>query len=169
MKASFIVALCLSVSAAATARSERLGLGLRGSFDGMGATAKYFFEHGFAIEGQLNAGGIRALEGQSYYLTTQIQYHLPLPLPALRLYFGGGAHAGAWLERPNAARRNELIFGLNGVCGIEYLLSKVPAGFSADLRPAVNYIQEVEFMPHNLVGVAARYYLRARSPKRPKL
>lgn len=88
-----------------------------------------------------------------------IQYHLPLPVPAFRIFFGGGVHAGIWTGRENTAIPNEAIAGLSGVGGIEYLFPGNRLGISADFRPSLNYVQEVEFLSHNNAGFAIRYYL----------
>jgi hypothetical protein len=159
MKAHFFALLIsIIVFLPALAQPGRTGIGLRGSIDGAGMTAKYFLDRGFAIEGQLNAGGLRAFDGQSLYTCVMMEYHLQLPFPAFRLYFGGGLHAGIWTNRKEQLYKDEGIFGLDGVGGIEYMFSRVPIGLSGDLRPSINYVQEVEFLPHNIVGVSLRYY-----------
>jgi hypothetical protein len=38
-------------------------------------------------------------------------------------------------------------------------------GISGDLRPSINYVKEVEFLPHNLVGVSLRYYFGSNRVK----
>lgn len=140
------------------AQPGRIGLGLRGSLDGTGITGKYFMKHGFALEGQVNLGGLRAIDGQSVYAVSLIEYHLQLPIPSFRIYFGGGLHAGWWSSRPNSNYMDEGIFGLDGIGGLEYLFIGTPLSISGDLRPSINYVQEVEFLPHNVIGVSIRYY-----------
>jgi hypothetical protein len=147
------------------AQPGRTGLGMRGSVDGVGITAKYFLDRAFAIEAQGNYGGIRALAGQSKYITALVQYHVPLPLPTFRVFFGGGLHAGHWTDRQDAIYRDEAIFGLDGVGGVEYLFTRFPIGISGDIRLSINYVQEVEFMPHNLIGLAVRYYFGSNKVK----
>jgi len=145
-------------SSALQAQPGRAGFGIRGTIDGAGFTTKYFLNKGVAIEGQLNVGGQRALNGRSIYSCALIEYHLALPFPDARLYFGGGLHAGWWASRPDAKYEDEIMAGLSGIGGVEFLLRHVPLGFSGDLRPSINYVQEVEFLTHNLVGVSVRYY-----------
>jgi hypothetical protein len=103
-------------------------------------------------------GGLRAIDGQSIYAVSLIEYHLQLPIPSLRIFFGGGLHAGWWASRPNSDYIDEGILGLDGIGGLEYLFERVPLGISGDIRPSINYIQEVEFLPHNIIGVSIRYY-----------
>jgi hypothetical protein len=138
---------------------------MRGSLDGTGINAKYFLKHGFAFEAQINAGGLRAIDGQSIYAVSLIEYHLQLPIPSLRIFFGGGLHAGWWASRPESDYIDEGIFGLDGVGGLEYLFASNSFGISGDIRPSINYIQEVEFLPHNVIGIAVRYYFGSNKVK----
>lgn len=165
MKALFFVLMALLAWQTVDAQPGRKGTGVRASIDGAGLTAKYFLNDGFAIEAQVNVGGIRALDGRSFYTCVLMQYHIELPLPAFRLYFGGGLHGGVWTDRPEATYRDEAIFGLDGIGGIEYIFTSTPIGISGDLRPSINYIQEVEFMPHNVIGVSVRYYFGSNKVK----
>jgi hypothetical protein len=159
----FITLVCISTNCAA--QPGRTGLGMRGSIDGVGITAKYFLDRAFAIEVQGNYGGIRALDGQSKYLTALMEYHVPLPIPAFRVFFGGGLHAGHWTDRRDATYKDEGILGLDGIGGLEYLFTRFPIGISGDLRLSINYVQEVEFMPHNILGVGIRYYFGSNKVK----
>jgi len=143
------------------AQGSNLGLGLRMTPDGGGFTIKYFFDQNLAIEGQLNAGGILALEGQSVTAAGLIEYHINLPDPSWRLFFGGGMHFGNW-DRDDY-RGSQFILGIDGIGGVEYIFKKIPLGLSGDFRPAVNFLTDVEFFPHNLFGASARYYFPSKS------
>jgi hypothetical protein len=164
-------AFCLAVAITllglhhAAAQPGRTGIGLRGSIDGTGMTAKYFFDRAFALEAQVNVGGLRAIDGQSYYSCILIEYHLQLPVPSFRIFFGGGLHAGWWASRPESDYVDEGILGLDGIGGIEYLFARLPMGISGDLRPSINYLQEVEFLPHNVIGISLRYYFGSNKAK----
>lgn len=157
--------MMLALPLAVSGQPGRTGLGLRGSFDGAGITAKYFIDRSFAFDWQVNAGGIYLLNGESYYSSFFMLYHLQLPIPFIRIFFGGGFHAGVWKNREEATYTNETIFGLDGVGGVEYMFNRVPIGISGDLRMSVNYLQEVELMPHNAIGVAVRYYFGSNEVK----
>lgn len=161
----FALFILLISSNLVAAQPGRTGVGLRGAIDGLGITAKYFLDRGFALEGQLNVGGLRAIDGQSIYTCVLIEYHLQLPAPAFRLYFGGGLHGGWWASRPESDFVDEAILGLDGIGGVEYMFSKVPLGVSGDLRPSINYIREVEFLPHNVIGISLRYYFGSNKVK----
>ncbi|HRO42804.1 MAG TPA: hypothetical protein PL009_08210 [Flavipsychrobacter sp.] len=158
--------LTLIFSQNANAQGGRAGLGIRLSPDGAGFTGKFFVDRNLAFEAQLNAGGVFGGEGQSVNAVGLLQYHIPLPDPSWRIFFGGGAHIGAWDrdKRDREGRRgdkdNEFIFGIDGVGGLEYVFKKIPLGLSADFKPAINLVSDVDFFPHNMFGVSARLYLR---------
>src|SRR5690606_12133115 len=121
-----------------------VGLGLRGSPDGLGFTAKFFVSPHLALEAQANAGGIMGLEGESFHMVGLLLYHIPLPDNAWRLYFGGGFHFGVWDRPPHRVGRDwhrdeEAIFGMDGMAGIEYVFRHIPLGLSGDVKPAINF------------------------------
>jgi len=155
---------CLSQPA--FAQGGRTGLGLRMSPDGAGFTGKFFVDRNLAIEAQLNAGGVFGGDGQSVNAVGLLEYHIALPDPSWRIFFGGGAHIGTW-ERGGRYKEDrweddhkEFIFGIDGVGGVEYIFKKIPLGLSADFKPAINLVSDVDFFPHNMFGVSARIYLR---------
>ena len=137
-----------------------MAIGIRDSPDGAGASAKFFFNHYFAFETIVAYGGFAFFngDGNSVYTTGLLEYHLPLPAPAWRLYFGGGAHIGYWYGREN--HHDQIIFGLEGIGGIEYIFPGARLGVSFDLKPPLNFLQEVAFFPHGLAGAGLRYYLQ---------
>lgn len=139
----------------ANAQKGNVGLGMRLTPDGGGFTVKYFLDRNLALEGQLNAGGIFGLEGESVTAVGLLQYHITLPDPQWRLFFGGGLHAGVW-DRKNDD--DDAIFGIDGIGGVEYTFRKVPIGLSGDFKPAINFVSDVDFFPHNMIGVSGRYY-----------
>lgn len=158
--------LGLFLAIQANAQSSRVGLGLRLTPDGGGFTGKFFLDPNLAIEGQLNAGGILAGEGESVTAVGLLEYHIVLPDPSWRVFFGGGAHIGTWDHdhgyhdgKPDD-KDNEFIFGIDGIGGVEYVFKSVPIGLSADFKPAINFLSDVDFFPHNMFGVSARFYLR---------
>lgn len=151
---------------AANAQSNDVALGLRATPDGGGFSAKFFVDRNLAIETQLNAGGLIGLEGTSATVVGLLQYHISLPDPSWRIFFGGGAHFGVWDHdyRYNTEGRfdadgKEGIFGIDGVGGVEYVFKNAPIGLSADFKPAINLASEVDFFPHNMFGFGARYYI----------
>jgi hypothetical protein len=161
--------LSFGFSYKAQAQGSRTGLGLRLSPDGAGFTGKFFVDRNLAVEAQLNAGGVFGGvfggEGESITAAGLLEYHIPLPDPSWRVFFGGGAHIGSW-DRGRRYREgrwednDEFIFGIDGIGGVEYVFKRVPIGLSADFKPAINLVSDVDFFPHNMFGVAARFYLR---------
>lgn len=166
MKSLLLLGGMLLFATPLIAQPGRTGIGTRASFDGGGVTVKYFLARNFALEGQLNAGGLKLLNGRSYYGVALIEYHLPLPVTFLRLFFGGGVHGGKWTGRDEEnGRPNETMLGLSGTGGFEYMFQRFPAGISADIRVSINYLEEVEFLPHNAAGISLRYYFGSNKVK----
>lgn len=158
--------LTIGLSTQVNAQNGRAGIGLRMTPDGGGLTGKFFVDRNLAFEGQLNAGGLLGEEGESVTAVALLQYHIPLPDPSWRIFFGGGAHMGSW-NHDNRSREGrfddddtEFIMGIDGIGGVEYIFRKVPIGLSADFKPAINLVSDVDFFPHNMFGFSARYYFR---------
>lgn len=154
--------LLLSLSLCTTktyAQPNEIGVGLRPSFDGGGITGKFFLDHNFAIEAQLNAGGLH--DGNSVTGVGLLEYHIDLPAPGWRIFFGAGIHFGSWDRYPDEWRHNgdeHGIFGIDAVGGVEYRFKNIPLGLSADLKPALNLAPQVDVFPHNIFGIAGRFY-----------
>ena len=159
--------LSIGLSQNAIAQKGQTGLGLRLSPDGAGLTGKFFMDRNLAFEGQLNAGGVFGGEGESFNAVGLLEYHIPLPDPSWRVFFGGGLHVGVWdhgnsrfTSEGKYRDGSEGIFGIDGIGGVEYVFKSVPIGLSADFKPAINLLSEVDFFPHNMFGVSARFYIR---------
>jgi len=164
---SFISAIIIILVTAGNAAAQRghNALGIRLTTDGGGVSFKSFVNRQFAIETQLNLGGLRYLEGHSVTATGLIEYHLPLPYPQFRIVFGGGCHFGIWTGREDPDDPDGFIFGLDGIGGIEYIFPKSPWSVSGDWKPSLNYIQVVEPFQHGMFGVAVRYYFGSNRVK----
>ncbi|WP_276134010.1 hypothetical protein [Polluticoccus soli] len=148
------------------AQRGKIGLGLRATPDGGGFTGKFFIDPNLAIEAQMNAGGVFGLEGESFNVVGLAEYHITLPDPSWRIFFGGGMHFGVWDRGRWYSNRegrwvddHEGIFGIDGIGGVEYNFKNIPLGLSADFKPAINFLSDVDFFPHNMFGVAGRFYL----------
>ena len=154
--------LCFSASA----QKGDAAIGIRATPDGAGLNAKIYMTDHFAFEGQMNAGGIVGLAGQSFTAVALLEGIIPLPDPSWRLFFGGGIHAGVWdngrwyraAGDEWVSGRAEPIFGIDGIGGVEYVFKKIPLSLSADVKPAVNFVSSARFFSHNMVGLSARYY-----------
>ncbi len=142
------------------------GIGVRATPDGAGFNLKTGLSKHLAFEGQLNAGGILGLEGESFNAVGLLEFQIPLPDNSWQIFFGGGIHGGVWdravWERYSDGRiftnRAEPIFGFDGIGGVSYSFKKTPLGLSADIKPAVNVFSSgPDFFPHNMFGLTARY------------
>jgi hypothetical protein len=159
--------LSFGVAQQSFAQKGQTSLGLRLTPDGGGFTGKYFLDRNVAFEGQLNAGGILGGEGKSFTAVGLLEYHIPLPDPSWHVFFGGGLHAGVWNHDYGYSRKEgrvdddtDPIFGIDGIGGVEYTFKNTPISLSADFKPAINLLSEVDFFPHNIFGLSARFHLR---------
>jgi hypothetical protein len=167
MKKLFLFFAILSLSISTRLFAQDVALGLRATPDGGGFSGKFFFNQHSAIEAQLNAGGIIGLEGESFNMVGLYEYHFILPDPSWRIFVGGGLHAGVWDRgryysdmRDRWVDGSQAIFGIDGIGGVEYVFKKIPLGLSADIKPAINFLSDVDFFPHNMFGASARFYIR---------
>jgi hypothetical protein len=151
------------------AQNGKVSLGVRATPDGGGFTGKFYATKNVAIELQLNGGGILTGEGQSFTTVGLVEYHFFMPNPSWQVYFGGGLHAGVWdhdsrnyWNGDNYINRtsSEAIFGMDAIAGVEYKFKKLPLSLSADMKPAVNFVQTPRFFSHNMMGVSARFHIR---------
>jgi hypothetical protein len=146
----------------AFAQGSRTGLGLRFSPGGVGFTGKFFTSTKSAFELQLNAGGIGRGGDESFTAVGLYEYHIPIER-GWRIFLGVGGHLGTWEHNWKDDGRwkydDELIFGVDGIAGIEYVFRKAPIGVSLDVKPAVNFQTNVDYFPHNVLGLAVRFYL----------
>lgn len=162
--ATMIAAVCSMY-----AQNGKVSLGLRATPDGGGFTAKFYTGHNWAIETQLNAGGIFAGEGQSATIVGLAEYNIYFPDPSWQVYFGGGMHAGMWDHDGRRVWNGDYyytdynaegIFGLDAIGGVEYKFKKIPLSLSADMKPAINLVEDTRFFSHNIMGVSARFHIR---------
>jgi hypothetical protein len=106
-----------------------------------GIAGKYFINSGTSIEGFL---GLRSPHGLVitglYELNVQIAH-----VEGLRFYYGAGAHIGSvgagYYKRFNGDNEHytssQILLGLDGVAGVEYVIPQSPIAVSLDLNPRV--------------------------------
>lgn len=104
-----------------------------------GIAGKYFMNNSTAIEGFL---GLRSPHGLVitglYELNVQIAH-----VEGLRFYYGAGGHIGSvgagYYKRFNGDNElytsSQLLLGLDGVAGVEYVIPQSPIAVSLDLNP----------------------------------
>lgn len=163
LQISVLLLSMLSFSAAKAQMTSPIALGLRATPDGAGFTGKFYMNENMAIDAQLNAGGL-IIGDQSLTAVGLFEYHIILPDPSWRIFFGGGLHFGSW-DRPYDGNSSQGIFGIDGIGGVEYVFKNIPLGLSADFKPAVNFVSEATFFPNNILGASARFYLPMKGSK----
>lgn len=140
-----ILPLCLFFSYSKAQHSEvspyTMGLGLRGGFL-YGISIKSFIAPRGAIE------GILGTRWQGYSLTGLFEYQKRTKKSGLDWFFGFGAHAGTYEERyfiqssggkPKSSKTIWAI-GVDGIVGIEYMVTKVPVSFGVDFKPFMDLV-----------------------------
>lgn len=157
--------LSLTFFDAAEAQQKQWGVGFRGSLDGLGIHVKHFLDPELALLSQVNAGGLWLYEGKSFVFSSFVIYHLPLPMPQIRLFFGGGGHIGSWNNRERTPV-NAFIAGVDGMAGIEFISTKSPLAYSIDVKPSINFLDNTSYFGHNLIGVSLRYYFAPSGNKK---
>jgi hypothetical protein len=105
-----------------------------------GIAGKYFMNNTTSLEGFI---GFRSngLVFTGLYELNQEAFHVE----GLRFYYGAGAHIGAVgsgvYKRFNGDNElynnNQILFGLDGVIGLEYVIPQSPIAVSLDLNPRV--------------------------------
>jgi hypothetical protein len=105
-----------------------------------GISGKFFVAKDIAIEGVI---GFRR---NGLVLTGLYEIHqTAFNVPALKFYYGGGGHVGSigagTYQSINGDRHvytsTQLLLGLDGVIGLEYIIPKSPIAVSLDLNPRI--------------------------------
>jgi len=154
-----------------------VGIGIRANPDGAGFTGKFALDNRWAIEAQLNGSmGFAAGPtnspgyGPSFTAVGLLEYHWFFSDPSWQIYAGPGIHGGVWDKynhRMYETHEEAMpIFGIDGIVGVEYVFKKVPIGISVDMKPAINFVSEVDFFPNNFFGLSGRYYVGHVMPRK---
>lgn len=165
-KRLFLLLLVILPCRPVLAQQGSWGIGFRGSIDGAALNVKHFVSPQMALLAQVSAGGRWLYEGQSFVLSSYVLYHLPLPMPQIRLFFGGGGHFGAWLSRSRTPA-DAFIAGIDGMGGVEFISLKNPLSLALDIKPSINFLDRTEYFPHNMAGLSLRYYFAQRKRQPP--
>jgi hypothetical protein len=138
----FIIASFLLIGQKANAQysqtSYQTAVGLKfGGYEN-GISAKYFLATDAAIEGVL---GFRS---HGVVVTGLYEFHQEaFGVKELRFYYGAGAHIGAVgsgtyrrFEGDNVTyNSSQILLGIDGVLGLEYIIPQSPIAVSLDLNP----------------------------------
>ena len=137
---SLTIAYFLFASSRSNAQDYKTAVGLKfGGYEN-GISAKYFTDADIAVEGVL---GFR---DHGLVITGLYEFYIPaFDVTGLKFYYGGGAHIGAVgsgvyqkFSGNNETYNNaQLLFGVDGAVGLEYLIPKSPIAISLDLDPRI--------------------------------
>ena len=115
------------------------GIGVRlGASNGL--TVKHFISKYTALE------GIVTWRWQGVNVTGLYEIQKPIPsFSGLSWYYGGGAHLGFWdgnNNHPWFEQENDsnVVFGIDGTLGLEYVFVEAPLSLSLDWKPGINLI-----------------------------
>jgi hypothetical protein len=110
-----------------------------------GLTFKHFISTNDALEGILSSHF-----SNGFNLTGLYERHTgAFDTENLYFYYGAGAHLGS-------SDVNQVAIGIDGIVGLEYILTEIPINISLDWKPALNLIGSTDFWPFEL-GLSARY------------
>lgn len=81
----------------------------------------------------------------------------------LNLYFGGGAHFGVWnstiVDWETEKYGYHAYTGLDGIIGLEYVISRIPVSIGLDWKPSVNFVSDLNLMIDEL-AVSVRFLFK---------
>lgn len=131
-----VVLLLFFVLGISLQAQDKHALGIRGGFNN-GLTYRNYASSSKAYEFILSPrwGG--------WSITGLIEYYNPLGSePGLTWFYGFGAHVGTYRTgKPNVPAANDnLLFGVDGIIGIDYKFQKVPLNISLDAKPEFNFV-----------------------------
>jgi hypothetical protein len=105
-----------------------------------GIAGKYFLDNTTSVEGILGFRSHGAVVTGLYELNINA-----FNTPGLQFYYGAGAHLGAvgagvyrrFGGTDEYYNRGQLLFGIDGVVGLEYVIPNSPIAISVDLDPRI--------------------------------
>ncbi len=155
MKKTILVFLALILSGQlALAQDYQPGIGVRGGVFS-GVSFKHFISPNDAVE------AVAAFHFGGLFMAGMYQRHvMAFDVPGLNWYYGAGAHLGFYegRDRPrwfDERDRNYVVFGVNGVVGIEYKIEEIPISIGLDVTPALNIVDR--FRLWTGAGLTLRY------------
>lgn len=124
----------------ASSNSYQIAAGLKFGGYESGISGKYFINNNTAIEGILGFRQ-RGVVVTGLYEIHQVAFNVP----ALKFYYGFGAHIGGvgkgeynlFNRDARVYDNNHILFGADGVIGLEYQIPQAPIAVSLDLNPRI--------------------------------
>jgi len=150
----FIISLLTVLSVQSHAQEYINAIGFRGGIS-QGLTFKHYISRTNALE------GILATRWNGFYLTGLYEVHTEaFDTQGLYFYYGGGAHAGFWDSNANPwfdDGTSNVVIGIDGIIGLEYVFQQIPFNLSLDWKPAFNLIGVTNFWGSDL-AISFRFY-----------
>lgn len=133
MKVFLFLLVMVTTLQFASAKNYNNAIGLKGG-NGGAITYRHFFGNDNALELDLYGG-----EGW-FLLSGNYQWNVTTSAKQFEYYYGIGgqvvsiSNASGW-----GSNANSMIFGINGMFGIEYSLKEIPLVFSLDINPMYSF------------------------------
>ena len=140
-----------------------IGLGLRGTPDGGGIDGKFYFTDHVNIEAMFNRSNDNYYNfGPSNTVVGLLEYNFLFKDPHVRIYIGTGIHM-AWAREFDESNypayyHNHTFMGLDMIGGVEYVFGFMPIGLSVDVKPGMNFYDQLSGYSANDFGFSLRYY-----------
>jgi hypothetical protein len=162
-------------STIAYAQDYKTGIGIRGGWTG-GITLKHFVKEGRALEGIFSTGW----HWRGYRITGLYEIHKAAfakeNVAGLFWFYGAGAHFGGYsYQKPyyewqsygnnqgyysvtKYKRQGYVVFGIDGVFGLEYKIEEIPITLSLDVKPFIEFSDYQDYPFHFWdAGFSLRY------------
>jgi hypothetical protein len=149
--------LALFACAALTTAAQNQGTDYRTAlgfkFYPAGVTVKHFIARRTAIEAI-------GYSHDGFRLTALAEFYIPIGrVPGLSWYVGPGLHVGFhndhWKEK-HLDQDNNVVFGVDGVLGVDYKVKGLPLNLSLDWQPSYNFSGD-NYFESRWGGVGIRY------------
>ncbi len=152
---SFLVISGICFVTTMHAQDYRTALGIRISSSpaivSNSITLKHFLNERTAVEALFSFG-------EPLSLGALVEIHKPFSTSGLQWFYGGGGYVG-FEKKFNATKNQEetnVLFGGQGVVGLDYKFVNLPLNLSLDWKPELNIVSDINFEPA-AVGFTARF------------
>jgi len=142
-KTALMLIMVLCVATAANAQDYNTGIGLTGGMS-QNFTIKHFFNRTAAFEGLLSTHLWAGFETAGLFEI----HNEAFDAERLKWYFGGGSHIGFWNGNHSSwldDEEDDLVFGIDGIIGIEYSFREAPINIGTYCRPKLNFVGNQHF------------------------
>lgn len=154
-KVIFAFLLAIGIASTASAQDYKTAVGVRLSNTNPvinnSITLKHFLTETTAVEALFSFGDPLALGAL-------VEIHKPLGEQGIKWYYGGGGYLGFQKTFNETKQENEtdVLFGAQGVLGLDYKFANLPLNLSLDWKPELNIVSDINFEPA-AIGFTARF------------